>query len=140
VTGRSVLYWDASAILSTLLADDHSDDAIAHARRDGVHLLSSLAYTEVQAVLARIERERRLETMLVDAARAALAGGPWRAVTIEPPWAMAAAFGKKWPLRGADLWHLCAAKALATSLPELRLVSYDARLLSAAAGEALVPA
>jgi hypothetical protein len=44
---------------------------------------------------------------------------------------------RSWPLRGADLWHLAAAKALQTELPELRLLSFDSRLTAAAHGEGL---
>jgi len=43
----------------------------------------------------------------------------------------------KWPLRGADLWHLAMAKSLQAELPELTFMSYDARLVAAARGEGL---
>ncbi|MGH2424940.1 MAG: hypothetical protein ACRDF1_01465 [bacterium] len=41
----------------------------------------------------------------------------------------------KWSLRGADLWHLCTAKSLQSELPELRILTFDARLATAARGE-----
>jgi predicted nucleic acid-binding protein len=40
-----------------------------------------------------------------------------------------------WSLRGADLWHLAAAKTLQCELPELLLLTFDQRLYHAAAGE-----
>jgi hypothetical protein len=43
----------------------------------------------------------------------------------------------KWPLRGADLWHLAAAKSLQTELPELAFLSFDLKLAAAAKGEGL---
>jgi hypothetical protein len=46
-----VIYWDASAVLSTLFKDRHSDDAYAKANCDGFHVLSSLGYSEVYAVI-----------------------------------------------------------------------------------------
>ena len=42
-----------------------------------------------------------------------------------------------WPLRGADLWHLSAAKAMQADVPELQFVTFDARLSAAAHGEGL---
>ena len=53
-----VLYWDASAVLSALLKDDHSREAQRWASRSGYHFLSTLACAEVSAVLRRIARER----------------------------------------------------------------------------------
>ncbi len=38
-----VVYWDASAVLSALLKDDHSKDAQKWASRAGYHFLSSLS-------------------------------------------------------------------------------------------------
>lgn len=43
-----------------LFPDAHSEEAIARARRPGVHLLSTLVRAEVPAVLARMPRERVL--------------------------------------------------------------------------------
>jgi hypothetical protein len=44
----------------------------------------------------------------------------------------------KWSLRGADLWHLCAAKSLVSEFPELKVFSFDNRLNAAAKEEALL--
>jgi len=44
---------------------------------------------------------------------------------------------KKWPLRGADLWHLAAAKALQREFSELYVLTFDKRLGKAAKGEGL---
>jgi hypothetical protein len=44
----------------------------------------------------------------------------------------------RYPLRGADLWHLAAAKSLQEELPELRLLTFDQRLMEAAQGEGIV--
>ena len=50
---------------------------------------------------------------------------------------MIRSLSNKWPLRGADLWHLAAAKNLHREFPELFLLSFDNQLKRAAAGEAL---
>ncbi|MGP6192616.1 MAG: type II toxin-antitoxin system VapC family toxin [Vulcanimicrobiaceae bacterium] len=132
-----VTYWETSAILSALFRDANSDAATARARSAGLHLLSSLAWNETQAVMARIEREKAASAALVESAREVLEMGPWRRVNVSPDWQIARELSRKWPLRGADLWHLCAAKALHAELPELRLLSFDTRLAVSAQGEGL---
>ena len=137
-TGReAAVYWDASAVLSALFQDRYSAEALAWSRRPGAHLLSSLAWAEVHAVIARVERERALAGVLVAAAREAVDSGPWRLLNITPAWESAEILAAKWPLRGADLWHLSAAKTLQDELPELVLLTFDSRLKSAALGEGL---
>lgn len=75
--------------------------------------------------------------VLAGAAREVLATGPWRRANVTPDWELVVSLTRRWPLRGADLWHLAAAKELQTDLPELTLLSFDARLATAAAGEGL---
>jgi len=132
-----VVYWDTSAILSVLFQDDHSEAALRCVRAASTHLLSSLAWAESHAVIARIERDRVASHVLTVAAREVLATGPWRRVNTAPEWGSIESLSRAWPLRGADLWHLAAAKNLQVDLPELTLLSYDARLAAAAAGEGL---
>lgn len=134
----AVIYWDASAILSALFTDRHSDEAQAWAHRTGLHLMSTLAYAETCAVIARIQRQRLAADVLMQAAREALDSGPWRRVTAWPAWHLLGSLAKQWPLRGADLWHLATAKTLLNELPELQLLTFDARLQIAAEGERLV--
>jgi predicted nucleic acid-binding protein len=136
---RTVVYWDTSAVLSALFRDDHSDEATARARAGGIHLISSLAWAEAHAVIARIERERLLATVLVDAAREVLESGPWRRLNVSPEWNLVQTLARSWPLGGADLWHLAAAADLRADLPELVLLTFDARLAAAAHGEGLAP-
>jgi len=102
-----------------------------------VHLISTLAWAEVHAVIARVERERALTRVLVKAAREALEEGPWRRLNVSPEWRLMETLSSKWSLRGADLWHLCTAKSLQSELPELRILTFDARLAAAARGEGL---
>lgn len=130
-----VLYWDASAIISALFKDVHSEQAWAISRREGVHLLSSLALAETHAVISRLGRERLLADVLIRAALEALAAGPWRFINSSPEPGEIARLGNRWPLRGADLWHLALAVSLKQHLPELTLFTFDDRLQTAAQGE-----
>ena len=129
-----VLYWDSSAVLSVLISDLHSTEATEAARRTGTHLLSTLAFAEVFAVLARFERDGSLPTVLADAAHELVKNGPWRRLTLQPDWASIHDLAVRWPLRGADLWHLATAVTLSRELPELRLITFDARLIAASGG------
>jgi predicted nucleic acid-binding protein len=131
------VYWDSSAVLSALFRDEHSEAAIKRAGGPEAHFLSTLAWAEVHAVIARIERERMLAKILVAAAREALEEGPWRRLNAVPDWKQVRILSFKWPLRGADLWHLAVAKSLQPELPELTFMSFDARLKAAARGEGL---
>ncbi len=133
----SAVYWDSSAILSALFRDEHSEEASRRARGPAVHFLSTLAWAEAHAVIARIARERALAKVLVTAAREALESGPWRRLNAAPDWKVVRDLSSRWLLRGADLWHLAVAKSLQTELPELTILSFDARLAAAAKCEGL---
>jgi len=132
-----VLYWDASAVLSALLKDDHSREAHRWASRSGYHFLSTLAYAEVSAVLRRIARERLLAEVLVKAAEESLETGPWRSWQGVPRQNDLRQLSARYSLRGADLWHLAAAKILQEDLPELKLLTFDRRLMVAVQGEGM---
>ena len=132
-----VVYWDTSAILSVLLKDNHTEEARKWVRKKGLHLMSTLAYSETCFVIFRMQKEGVLDHALVEAAMNALDEGPWSRVTAEPDWRIVRPLANKWSLRGADLWHLCAAKTLKEQLQEIVLLAFDARLLSAAQGEGL---
>ncbi|RJX24922.1 MAG: PIN domain-containing protein [Dethiobacter sp.] len=132
-----VLYWDTSAIISALLKDEHSEQALNYAHSAGVHLISSLALAETHAVLSRIRRERLLADILNEACMEALEKGPWRQLLIVPGTAEIKILAKKWPLRGADLWHLAAVKTLQKELPELLMLTFDHKLYDAANSEQL---
>ena len=132
-----VIYWDSSAVLAALFTDTHSKVAKKWSTAKGVHFISTLAFTEVAAVISRMQRERILADTLSQAAFEVLDNGPWRRISSLPDWKMIRSLSAKWPLRGADLWHLAAAKSLHGEFPELFLLSFDNRLKRAAEGEAL---
>jgi predicted nucleic acid-binding protein len=132
-----IAYWDTSAVVSLLFQDEYTQRAKRTARLRGIHLISSLAWTETHAVIARLEREHAAAGDVLNAVRVALHGSPWRPTNVTPSWELVESLSQKWPLRGADLWHLAAAKTLQEELPELRLLSYDVRLTAAANGEGL---
>ncbi len=134
---KVVIYWDASAVLSALFLDMHSKEAIAWLQKPGFHLLSSLAWAEVQAVIARVQREKALAGILIEAARKSVDSGPWRQLNMVPTREMTRNLATKWSLRGADLWHLATANTVKSELPELTLLTFDQRLKDAAIGEGL---
>lgn len=133
----TVTYWDASAVLSALFQDSHSDVALDWLRMPGIHLLPSLSWAEVRAVISRIRREGVLTDLLVASAIETLETGPWCLTSVSPGWDVVKRLASEWPLRGADLWHLAAAKSLQEQLPELILLTFDSRLHDAADGEGL---
>lgn len=137
MTQEPVVYWDTSAVVSVLFKDEHSEAAHRLADREGIHLLSSLGYAEACAVLARIQREGALAKILIQAAHEVLETGPWRRLNLQPTWQDLRELSNKWPLRGADLWHLANAMRLQQELPELCLYTFDERLRQAAEGEGL---
>ena len=132
-----VIYWDASAILSTLIKDIYSEEAQEWARQKGTHLFSSLAYAEVIAVISRMQRERVMSVVFVEAAIEALENGPWRRLYYGPTWNLMIELSQRWSLRGADLWHLSTAKSICEQLPEVKILTFDKRLKVAAQGEGI---
>ena len=132
------VYWDSSSILSVLFKDSYSKEALNWSSKKGVHLISTLGYTEVCAVISRIKREKLLADILIDVAFKTLNSGPWRFLNIWPEWEKLKALSLKWSLRGTDLWHLATAKMLQKHIPELTLLTFDSRLRIAAEGEGLL--
>jgi predicted nucleic acid-binding protein len=132
----AVIYWDASALLSCLVEDFHTGSAAAVFARPGYHVVSSLAFAEVHAVLSRIARLPG-KAEAAESARAAFAQGPWIWLEIGPDRELCRALGTRRALRGADLWHLATALTLRERLPELALLTFDRALGEAALAEGL---
>lgn len=132
-----VVYWDTSAVLSSLFSDDHSPQAQYWINQDGFHFLSTLTYAETCAVIARMQKERMVAEIVAQAAMEAFIEGPWRRVNAQPAWTCMAKLSRKWALRGAGLWHLALAKCLRDHVPELMLLTFDSRLQVSAKGEGL---
>lgn len=133
----AVIYWDASALLSALFLDAHSERAHEAARLQGAHLMSTLAFAEVRAVIARRRRDRLLPRSLAESALETVRTGPWRRILLSPRWDAIKDLADRWPLRGVDLWHLALAKAVREDRPDAQMLTFDDRLLTAARGEGL---
>ena len=129
---RPVIYWDASALLSVLIKDEFTQQARRWAGKNGVHLLSTLAYAETCAVLSRLFHERRFPAGRMNSLLKALESGPWRRLNIQPDRKEIKDSSLSSELRGADLWHLTAAIALQKDLPDLFLLTFDRKLREAA--------
>ena len=134
---RAPLYWDSSAILSLAFDDVHSTLAKRHFRRAHRHLLSSLARAECASVIARVVRSGEMAVALGDRAIDSIARTPWLALTDGPSPATLRVLARRYPLRGADLWHLALTVDLGESLPGLRLLTFDSVLGAAARAEGL---
>lgn len=124
-------------MLSALFRDEHSEQTVRWSRLEAVHLISTLGFAEVHAVVARISRERKLTDLLVGAALEVLSTGPWRRLELSPEWDSVGSLAKRWPLRGANLWHLATAQTLQSELGDAALLTWDGRLATAARGEGL---
>ncbi len=128
----AVIYWDSSAVISALFQDANTKKAKIRAEREALHLLTSLAYAEVGAVISRMRREQTLTEVLSQSAYEVLDRGPWRRISISPDWALVKTLAQKHSLRGAGLWHLAAAVSLTREFPEISLLTFDRKLMAAA--------
>lgn len=133
-----VAYWDASAILSYLLNDVHTKKAGELIKFEGYHLMSTLAYSEVYSVLARLKKARHLSEHIYKKASQIVESGLWQYVNISPLRNLFHKFAVKCSLKGADLWHLAMAQTLKKELPELTVISFDGRLNAACERENLL--
>lgn len=131
------IYWDASAVLSTLVADAHSRTARTLLRGPAPKLLSTLALAESLAVLRRLELAGEIRADDRRRAASSLLVSPWLRYQEPPRRELLADLATRTALRGADLWHLAAALTAREALPELRLVTFDRALAAAAAAEGL---
>jgi predicted nucleic acid-binding protein len=130
-----VVYWDASAILSLLVEDQHSRTAMQTIVTDGVHLLSSLAESEVLAVLQRMKAEKRLSIENHEAILSSFENEPFRYIKIQPERDRINALSGRHILKGADLWHLAATLTITGDLPETKIFTFDNQLIRAAKSE-----
>ena len=129
-----VIYWDASAILSALVEDDHTDQAQEWLKKRGAHVVSTLSYAEVLAVFERLRRSGVVSEKLVDRSLEGLERGPWQRLDLQPDWGDIRSLASQWSLRGADLWHLSTAMGLRREIGEMTLLTFDKRLRLAAQG------
>ena len=134
---KRLTYWDASAVIEALIPAQRSEMAAAEAKSDGINLVSSLAWAEVHSVIARLQRQRSITAVLANDARNELQTRRWHWTNVVPVRIMVLELASRWQLRGADLWHLAAAKTLRRDRPELTLFTFDHRLRMAAEGEGL---
>ena len=132
-----VVYWDASAILSALVEDDHTDQAQEWLKKRGAHVVSTLSYAEVLAVFERLRRSGVVSEKLVDRSLEGLERGPWQRLDLQPDWGDIRSLASQWSLRGADLWHLSTAMGLRREIGEMTLLTFDKRLRLAAQGAGL---
>ena len=130
-----VLYWDTSAILSTLVEDEHSFIAKKIEKKRGYHFASSLCFAEMHAVLKRMEHEGVLTEILYKSAIESFENGPIRKMNILPEWKIIQDLSVRYILKGADLWHLASVKTIQLELTEIKMFSFDSKLITASKKE-----
>ena len=129
-----VIYWDASAILSLVLRNVHTEKARSWYRKNALHLISTLGVAEVCAVLSDGERRGILTREQAAEARGIVFAEPFQRLLHNPHWDDIRNLAELHNLRGADLWHLALARSLKMKyFPEICVLTYDARLKAAAA-------
>ena len=133
-----VIYWDASAILSILVEDKHSAEAIKIEKRKGIHLASTLGFAETYAVLKRMNHENVLTDVLYATVLESLEDSVIRRINVQPDWKIMQELSTRHVLKGADLWHLAAVKTIQPELPEVSVLSFDKQLSNAARKEGVV--
>ncbi len=131
------IYWDSSAILARLFGDVHGARASAYLQMAGRHFVSSLAWAECAAAIARSQRSATLAAPNAELALGAISSSPWIGLAGGPSSATLRTLAQRYPLRGADLWHLAFAVDLAEELPELRLLTFDSVLGTVARAEGI---
>ncbi|MFN2581884.1 MAG: type II toxin-antitoxin system VapC family toxin [Candidatus Dormibacteria bacterium] len=129
---RGPVYWDASAIVTLIRREQHTARASRVARRPGTHMVSTLAYAEVMAVVTRSERRGLMAKGAWRLARELLHREPWQRLDLQPDRSEIEQLASKHSLRGADLWHLATVSTVRRSVEELRLLTFDAALRTAA--------
>lgn len=132
---EGTIYWDSSALFSLIFPDAHTVRAVAHARSNVEHVISSLTWTEVHAGIARIVRDRAHPAEIIAAARVQLSTNALRYTDLSPDRSIVRQLADRWSLKGADLWHLSLAKTLHADNRHVRMLSFDARLAAAANAE-----
>lgn len=129
-------FWDSSAIVPLVCAEDSSQQCRAWLREDPVVLVWTLAATELVSALCRKSREGKLNRHAFTAAKR-------RLVKLERAWnevvrydavqARARRLLEVHPLSAADALHLGAALVAVEERPNiLEFVTFDARLAEAA--------
>jgi len=135
--GPVVYYWDASAVISALLDDEHGAEARRRLRLAGTHLLSSLTHAESASVLRRLVRSGDLSARQSEQAVGALDSARWTVTEAAPERRLVRQISSRHRLFGADLWHLALAMTMSRELPGLELVTFDRELREAATAESL---
>jgi hypothetical protein len=131
-----VRFWDTSAIVPLLVAQPASPAVLAELETDPVLVVWWATEIECASAIARLERERTLDSREVVAAtgRVAALAASWQEVQPVPRVRLIAArLLRVHPLRAADAFQLAAAIVAADDDPRsLPLITLDDRLADAA--------
>jgi predicted nucleic acid-binding protein len=128
----NAVYLETSALLTWLLGQEGAGTVRAVVDAAGVVVTSSLTFAESERALVRAEREGLLREGDAQRLRGLLqrAKGGWMAMAVsETVLARAARAFPVEPLRTLDAIHLASALEFTLAFPELRILSFDRRIL-----------
>lgn len=129
----NALYLETSAILTWLLGERRADEVRAAVDGAEVVVTSSLAFAEAERALVRAEGAGILRSADGQRLRGMLQRGRtgWMSMAVtEEVLARSARPYPVEPVRTLDAIHLATALTFTQALPELRVVSFDRRILA----------
>jgi predicted nucleic acid-binding protein len=130
-----ILYLDTSALVQLYIEESQHDHIIRIADTASTLTTHLIAYTEMRAALARMQRMRRLNGQDHRIVRQAFEAD-WIGMEIiqthEPLIRRAGDLAEEFKLRGYDSVHLAAAELVAKQIDEFIFACFDNRLNSAA--------
>ncbi len=128
----SSLYVETSAVLTWLLGETRADEVRVTVDSAEVVVTSSLTFTETERAVVRAESERLIRAADGQRLRGLLrrASSGWMRMTVSED--VLARAGRPFPVepvRTLDAIHLATALAFTRAFSDLRLLSFDRRLL-----------
>lgn len=127
------LYWDTSAIIPLLIEEKHTLRATEIAHRSHLNVISTLGFSEIMATLSRmpdVNAQIGRNKFLEDHQK-----GVWSLTQLQPSFKTIELFSSRYPLKGADLWHLSVFYEIKKEFPSIQLLTFDQQLMSTAQKE-----
>lgn len=127
------LYWDTSAVIALFKEETYSKKALEIFERSRENIISTLGFSEILAVLSKINIKEDLsarDEFIQDTNQ-----GVWNKTLLQPSFQTLELFSSRYPLKGADLWHLSVFSEIKKEFPTIQLLTFDQQLRGAAQKE-----
>jgi predicted nucleic acid-binding protein len=128
----TAIYFESSAVLMWLLGEPRAGEVISSIDAAGTVVTSVLTLVEVERALIRAEREQILTAVESEKLRGLLARAKAGWILMEISEDIRARAGRMFPaepIRTLDALHLATALVTLQALPDLRLLSFNQRIL-----------